>query len=434
MALQSTPGSVFVLANSAPAAFRSALASAATGVLPPSAVADASAPSSVNLVGLAAVGATLAAAASTRRRTQKVTRNFFGGDGTPARPSFEVSNQSGIQVEDPEARKTKLAAELANGRLAMMAIIGMFFQDGLTGSAWGDWSLYTASPLRAASSFAGYQAPQAEKSGRAAVVARRAENIAATAIANGNFTILVKALQKAGLVETVSDILLYHVAGGTTMSSSLKDGMRVTSAQGAQLNVQIGGGTVKVGRATVTAADVACSNGVIHVIDKVLLPPAKPAEAFDPAQQIGAMAPLGFFDPLGFSKKGDKAGFNNLQASEIKHGRVAMMAALGAVVQHYVKFPGFESVPTGLGAVTTAPGTYGFAALFLVSGVLELAIWTQDDKKEPGNFGDPAGLNMYNPEMRQKEINNGRMGMFSAIGIIGAEVLSGKDGMNQLGF
>ncbi|CAE8589534.1 unnamed protein product [Polarella glacialis] len=434
MALQSTPGSVFVLANSAPAVFRSALASAANSVLPAAAVADASAPSSVNLVGLAAVGATLAAAASTRRRTQKVSRNFFGGDSTPARPSFEVSQQSGIQVEDPEARKTKLAAELANGRLAMMAIIGMFFQDGLTGSAWGDWSLYTASPLRAAGSFAGYQAPQAEKSGRAAVVARRAENIAATAIANGNFTILVKALQKAGLVETVSDILLYHVAGGTTMSSSLKDGMRVTSAQGAQLNVQIGSGTVKVGRATVTAADVACSNGVIHVIDKVLLPPAKPAEPFDPAKQVGAGAPLGYFDPLGFSKKGDKAGFNNLQASEIKHGRVAMMAALGAVVQHYVKFPGFESVPTGLGAVTTAPGTYGFAALFLVSGVLELAIWTQDDKKEPGNFGDPAGLNMYNPEMRQKEINNGRMGMFSAIGIIGAEVLSGKDGMNQLGF
>jgi len=52
------------------------------------------------------------------------------------------------KVEDPEARKSKLAAELANGRLAMMAIIGMFFQDGLTGSAWGDWATYTASPLR----------------------------------------------------------------------------------------------------------------------------------------------------------------------------------------------------------------------------------------------------------------------------------------------
>ncbi|CAE8611721.1 unnamed protein product [Polarella glacialis] len=276
MALQSAPGSVFVLANSAPSAFRgSALAAAATGGLATAALADASAPSSVSFVGLAAVGATLAAAASTRRRGQKV----------------------------------------------------------------------------------------AEKSGRAAVVARRAETIAATAIANGNFTILVKALQKAGLV--------------------------------------------------------------------VLMPPAAP---FDPARQVGAGAPLGYFDPLGFSKLGNKIGFNNLQSSEIKHGRVAMMAALGAVVQHYVKFPGFENVPSGLGAVTTAPGTYGFAALFLVSGFLELAVWTEDDKKEPGNFGDPAGFNMYNPEMRNKEINNGRMAMFSAIGIIQAEMMSGKDGMNQLGF
>ena len=33
--------------------------------------------------------------------------------------------------------------------VVLQAIIGMFFQDGLTGSAWGDWSLYTASPLRA---------------------------------------------------------------------------------------------------------------------------------------------------------------------------------------------------------------------------------------------------------------------------------------------
>merc|ERR1712176_611169 len=58
-----------------------------------------------------------------------------------------VPNASG-PILDPESRKRKLNAELANGRLAMMAIMGMFFQDGLTGSAWGDWSNYVDSPLR----------------------------------------------------------------------------------------------------------------------------------------------------------------------------------------------------------------------------------------------------------------------------------------------
>jgi len=60
---------------------------------------------------------------------------------------------------DDETKKKKLAAELANGRLAMVAIIGMFYQDGLTGSAWGDWSLYTSSPLRAFESELGVQPP-----------------------------------------------------------------------------------------------------------------------------------------------------------------------------------------------------------------------------------------------------------------------------------
>eukprot|EP00403_Amphidinium_massartii_P020428 CAMPEP_0178398186 /NCGR_PEP_ID=MMETSP0689_2-20121128/14643_1 /TAXON_ID=160604 /ORGANISM="Amphidinium massartii, Strain CS-259" /LENGTH=461 /DNA_ID=CAMNT_0020018941 /DNA_START=81 /DNA_END=1466 /DNA_ORIENTATION=- len=62
-------------------------------------------------------------------------------------------------VLDQGVRSKKLKAELANGRLAMMAIIGMFFQDGLTGSAWGDWSLYTDSPLRAFEKELGVQAP-----------------------------------------------------------------------------------------------------------------------------------------------------------------------------------------------------------------------------------------------------------------------------------
>eukprot|EP00438_Fugacium_kawagutii_P012245 Skav216861 [mRNA] locus=scaffold1042:199287:219005:- [translate_table: standard] len=77
--------------------------------------------------------------------------------GTPAAAGdfgFKV-----LTASDPAEKTKKLSAELANGRLAMMAIIGMFFQDGLTGSAWGDWANYTASPLRAFENELGVQAP-----------------------------------------------------------------------------------------------------------------------------------------------------------------------------------------------------------------------------------------------------------------------------------
>merc|ERR1712186_282483 len=77
----------------------------------------------------------------------------FANGGTLGVPN------AGGPIENEEARKRKLNAELANGRLAMMAIIGMFFQDGLTGSAWGDWATYTGSPLRAFENELGVQAP-----------------------------------------------------------------------------------------------------------------------------------------------------------------------------------------------------------------------------------------------------------------------------------
>ena len=53
-----------------------------------------------------------------------------------------------LTSDDPKVESTKLAAEFVHSRLARKVTIGMFFKDGLTGSAWDDWALYTASPLR----------------------------------------------------------------------------------------------------------------------------------------------------------------------------------------------------------------------------------------------------------------------------------------------
>lgn len=166
---------------------------------------------------------------------------------------------------------------------------------------------------------------------------------------------------------------------------------------------------------------------------------------FDPKQQIGITEPFGFFDPVGICPK-DEILFNEYRACEIKHGRVAMMAAVGAVVQHYIRFPGFEKtnfgepMPTGLGAVTSSPGSFGFVLLLVVAAVLELLIWkdgvdpeTGMIVKEPGNFGDPLGLGQYTNDMRNREINNGRMAMFAAFGILAAEIVTSKDAVQQLG-
>jgi len=161
------------------------------------------------------------------------------------------------------------------------------------------------------------------------------------------------------------------------------------------------------------------------------VPPPPPP--FQPAGQVGAMAPIGFFDPLGFTSVGDEAGFRKLRASELKHGRVAMMASIGLVGQHFLKFPGFEKTPAGLGALGTGEGVFGFVGIFAVSAFLELA-WREDPSKEPGNFGDPFGVKMYNQEMREKEISNGRMAMISVLGIFAAELATGKDAIQQFGF
>ena len=136
-----------------------------------------------------------------------------------------------------------------------------------------------------------------------------AADIVDTAVSNGSFKTLVAAVKAAGLVDTLKGdgpftvfaptdeafaklpagtvenllkpenkdqlvaVLTYHVVPGKVMSSDIAGKkLEAATAQGTNLDIDASGSAVKVDGATVVAADVEASNGVIHVIDTVVLP------------------------------------------------------------------------------------------------------------------------------------------------------------------
>ena len=75
---------------------------------------------------------------------------------------------------------------------------------------------------------------------------------------------------------TLVDILTYHVVSGSVASTALTDGLTATALNGDNVTFTVNAAGVQVNDANVVTADVAASNGIIHVIDKVLMPPADP--------------------------------------------------------------------------------------------------------------------------------------------------------------
>ncbi len=86
----------------------------------------------------------------------------------------------------------------------------------------------------------------------------------------------VEELLKPENKDKLKAILTYHVVSGKVMAADVVkiDGKKVQTVQGSPVAIKVDGGTVMVGKATVTKTDIPTSNGVIHVIDTVLLPPA----------------------------------------------------------------------------------------------------------------------------------------------------------------
>jgi len=119
------------------------------------------------------------------------------------------------------------------------------------------------------------------------VAAVTAGDLATTLQGKGPFTVFAPTNQAFSDIQSTVDTLLkpankadlqkvltYHVVPGTYTAADLKDGQELTTVQGEKLTVSVKGSTVKVNDATVEKADVNASNGVVHVINKVLVPPA----------------------------------------------------------------------------------------------------------------------------------------------------------------
>eukprot|EP00930_Biecheleria_cincta_P039106 TRINITY_DN268_c0_g2_i1.p1 TRINITY_DN268_c0_g2~~TRINITY_DN268_c0_g2_i1.p1 ORF type:complete len:441 (+),score=102.62 TRINITY_DN268_c0_g2_i1:73-1395(+) len=159
--------------------------------------------------------------------------------------------------------------------------------------------------------------------------------------------------------------------------------------------------------------------------------------AFDLASQAGASAPLGAFDPLKCSSSQER--FDKFRSSEIKHGRVAMMAILGSIFQHWshdaiTPTEVFHDVPSGMAGFMSDSGSKGIWTLITCAGFLELGPWADEFAKSPGDFGDPCGLALdyaSTPEelksMKTKELNNGRLAMMATMGMIAAECVTKEE-------
>ncbi len=89
----------------------------------------------------------------------------------------------------------------------------------------------------------------------------------------------------------LSEVLLYHVVSGKVMSTDLSDGMMAPTLKGDNITVDLSEG-VKINSSNVVTADIEASNGVIHVIDTVLVPSDFVLSAEEPAEEAPEMTAL----------------------------------------------------------------------------------------------------------------------------------------------
>ena len=156
------------------------------------------------------------------------------------------------------------------------------------------------------------------------------------------------------------------------------------------------------------------------------------------ANEIGAQAPLGFWDPAGSLLGADQETFEFLRARELTNGRVAMLAVVGYLTTLAgIRFPGCEDVPCGIPAFSNMPpelaNQFAMTMIFCV-------IANQPNKAsgvEPEFYGDfrngfiDFGWDKFTDEQKRTkrtiELNNGRAAMMGITGLVTHELMGNLD-------
>jgi len=165
---------------------------------------------------------------------------------------------------------------------------------------------------------------------------------------------------------------------------------------------------------------------------------------FDIKDLAGVTAPLGFFDPVGFTEGKSEGKIRFYREVEIKHGRLGMLAALGFLVgeNFHPLFGGDIDVPAYLAFQQTPLQTFWGAVVFAIAILETYSVftfntpaggepWSIRSDHVPGDLGfDPLNLKPTDPkelkEMQTKELNNGRLAMLAAAGMIAQEFATGQ--------
>jgi hypothetical protein len=146
--------------------------------------------------------------------------------------------------------------------------------------------------------------------------------------------------------------------------------------------------------------------------------------------EIGAQAPLGFWDPLGFLNDADQAKFDRLREVETKHGRIAQLAILGHIVttagyripESITPGTDFSKIPTGLAALSALPADAIFGTLLTVA-LIEGGFAARKEEIEAAQI-QASGWDQETLDKKLAiELNNGRAAQMGILGLMVHEKL-----------